>query len=132
MKQNSIAKMIRCLLVFLTCLLGGAGAVFALDLPMNVTEISSGGRAHTKFKIYADGSGDTHVYLKLDLDQPSELWTDMQKGNLMGGSIWLDVLMADKKTVIFSRNVVFNTGHSNPIAFRGTLPGGTYYFHFHH
>ena len=147
MKQNSIAKMIRCLLVFLTCLLGGAGAVFALDLPMNVTEISSGGRAHTKFKIYmeeeniaenpgyyhpdADGSGDTHVYLKLDLDQPSELWTDMQKENLMGGSIWLDVLMADKKTVIFSRKVVFNTGYSNPIAFRGTLPQGTYYFHFH-
>lgn len=146
MKQNSIAKMIRCLLVFLTCLLGGAGAVFALDLPMNVTEISSGGRAHTKFQIYMkeeyiaehpgyyhpemDGSGDTDVYLKLDLDQPSELWTDMAKEDLAGGSIWLDVLLADKKTVIFSRNVVFNTGNSNPIAFRGTLPQGTYYFHF--
>lgn len=147
MKQNSITKMIRCLLVLTACLFVGAGTIFAQDLTMNVQENAGGGMLYTPFCIYMeeadialhpnyyhpdlDGSGDTDVYLKLDLDKATELWTDMVKECSVGGSVCLDVLLADKKTVIFSRNVVFNTGHSNPIAFRGTLPGGTYYFHFH-
>ena len=150
MKYNSKRTLISSLLVFLASLFLSTAYIYALEQPMNVTEISNGGMPNTKFTIYMNEEAledrydyyhvypeevadkEKEVYLKLVLTEPKEIWTDLIKVGAAGGIVCCDVLMGDKKTVISSRNIRFSTFQgSSETVFRGALPAGTYYFYFH-